>query len=55
MGAIPDIARYWDEYGVGIRANGEEWASKEFFQAIKNEHDKAYAYSNAILDIPSQR
>lgn len=49
------IQEYWDKYATSIQFNGIEWGSPEFFQRVKEDHDKAYAFSNEILNIPAHK
>lgn len=49
------LQEYWDRYALGIRADGAEWGSREFFQQVKIDHDQAYGYTNQILNIPVHR
>jgi ubiquinone/menaquinone biosynthesis C-methylase UbiE len=49
--ALKQVERYWDAYAAGLDVQGTPWGSREFFAAIKAEHDQAYAYANHILDL----
>jgi ubiquinone/menaquinone biosynthesis C-methylase UbiE len=49
--ALRQIQQYWDTYAAGLEVQGKAWGSKEFFAAIKSEHDKAYANANQILNL----
>ena len=50
-----EIQAYWDEYALYPQIGAVEWGSREFFEQIKEDHDKAYADSNEILNIPSHK
>jgi ubiquinone/menaquinone biosynthesis C-methylase UbiE len=55
MNKIKQVQEYWDEYTTEIQTQftGKELGSREYFQEIKIHHDKAYALSNRILDLPN--
>lgn len=55
MSGLIELQKYWDGYVRSLQVRGSDWGSKQFFQQIKEEHDRAYAYSNAILNIPAQK
>jgi 2-polyprenyl-3-methyl-5-hydroxy-6-metoxy-1,4-benzoquinol methylase len=55
MVTATEIQAYWDEYALYSQIRGAEWGSRDFFQRIKDDHDKAYGYSNEILNIPSHK
>lgn len=43
------VRDYWDRRSTRIRVPDKEWGSKEFFEAIKRQHDRAYEYANRLL------
>ena len=52
--AVPqEIQRYWDGYAAALRAGDVEWGSRAFYRGIKYNHDKAFAYSNEIVNFPA--
>jgi ubiquinone/menaquinone biosynthesis C-methylase UbiE len=48
---LKQVERYWDAYATGLDVQGTPWGSREFFAAIKAEHDQAYGYANHILNL----
>lgn len=53
--AVENVRAYWDAYAAHLEAPGKAWGSKEFFSAIKSQHDRVYAYANRILNLPTLR
>ena len=52
---LDQLREHWDRYATGLRVPGTEWSTLEFFLSVKQEHDRAYAYSNEIVDIPAHK
>lgn len=48
-----DVEAYWSKYTLGLESLAKEGYSIAAFQNIKNNHDKAYAYVNKLLDLPA--
>lgn len=57
MSKIKQVQQYWDEYTTEIQTQftSKRLGSRGYFQEIKIHHDKAYALSNQILDLPNIR
>jgi ubiquinone/menaquinone biosynthesis C-methylase UbiE len=55
MEQVHEISTFWDSYARHLTVAGTQWGSRQFFEGVKRNHDRAYAYSNHILDIPAQR
>jgi ubiquinone/menaquinone biosynthesis C-methylase UbiE len=55
MEQLHQIAAFWDSYARHLDVAGTQWGSRQFFDGVKRDHDKAYAYSNKILNIPAHR
>jgi ubiquinone/menaquinone biosynthesis C-methylase UbiE len=55
MNKIKQVQKYWDEYTTEIQTQFtcKDLGSKEYFQEIKVHHDKAYALSNQVLNLPN--
>lgn len=54
MDKIKAVQEYWDEYTTSIQSQFTDkvLGSREYFKEIKSHHDKAYALSNQILNLP---
>jgi ubiquinone/menaquinone biosynthesis C-methylase UbiE len=49
--SITKVQRYWEIYASNLDVPHAPWGSKQFFDKIKSEHDKAYTNANRILDL----
>ncbi|MFX0202472.1 MAG: class I SAM-dependent methyltransferase [Candidatus Hodarchaeota archaeon] len=55
MDQLKQVEKYWSEYTTHIQSQftDKEFGSSEYFIEIKIHHDKAYALSNQILNLPA--
>lgn len=53
MITLKKIERYWSQYTLGLDALLGASDSLAVFQRLKENHDRAYAVANEIMDLPS--